>query len=47
MWPTNTRVRYLGETWNVLGQGAQYVVIVNERTGRLLEVMPDLLEVCR
>ena len=47
MWPVNARVRYLGETWNVLGQNDQYVTIINERTGRLLEVMPDLLEVAK
>ena len=42
--PPNTRVRYQGDFWTVLGQG-EYVTIVNERSGRLLAVMADLLEV--
>ena len=44
--PPNTRVRYQGDFWTVLGQG-EYVTVVNERSGRLLAVMADLLEIAR
>jgi len=42
--PPNTRVRYQGDFWTVLGQ-AEFVTIINERTGRWIQVMADLLEV--
>jgi hypothetical protein len=45
-YPTNTRVKYQGDFWTVLDH-AEFVTIVNERTGRRIEVMADLLEVCR
>jgi predicted component of type VI protein secretion system len=45
-YPTNCRVRYQDDTWIVLDH-ADYVTIVNERTGRRIEVMADLLEVAR
>ncbi len=45
-YPTNTRVKYQGDFWTVLDH-AEFVTIVNERTGRLLQVMADLLEVAK
>jgi len=45
-WPINTRVLYQGDFWTVLDQ-AEYVTIVNERTGRRIEVLEDLLEIAR
>lgn len=44
--PTNTRVKYQGDFWTVLDH-AEYVTIVNERTGRLITVMADLLEIAQ
>jgi len=46
-YPPNIRIEYLDDYWTVLGSNDQFVTIMNERTGRLLQVMPDLLEVCR
>ena len=40
------RVLYQGDFWTVLDQ-AEYVTIVNERSGRVIQVLEDLLEIAR